>query len=210
MKNLDTAKGKIQSICDAIKNEAIEPANQKAKEILDNAKLQAAEIVEQAKRESEQIHQKTDKELAEKKQKVETALRLAGREALASLKETLKKDVFSPTFKKLIQQPLNQEKVVSNLIDCLVEAIKKEGIDGDLIAYVSKKMDPKKVSEAISSEILRHLSGQKIHLGNFEGGVVLSIVEDKISLDMSDQALFEMFTKYLRKDFYHFIFSEPS
>lgn len=74
MKTTDTGKNKIQKICDLIKSETIEPAQQEAREIVENAHLQAKEIVDEARRQAEEIHAKALREIEQKKKVCESSL----------------------------------------------------------------------------------------------------------------------------------------
>lgn len=204
----ESSKTKIQNICDQIKQEAIEPAQQQAKEIIENARLQAEEIVAQAKKERDSLLEKCDKELADKKNQVEAALRLAGRQTLTTLRQKVGEEFFSSALQKEIKEASSKEDVVAQLISSLVEAIKKEGLDGDLVAYVGKIVSAQDVAKHLTQKITEKLQNQEIIVGDFHGGAKISLKDSNITLDMSDEALFELFSEFLRKDFYQLMFGE--
>ena len=49
MKGLKNGRDKIKEICDVLKQETLEPAKQKAREVIENAQLQAEEILKEAR-----------------------------------------------------------------------------------------------------------------------------------------------------------------
>ncbi len=208
MKNLETSKEKIQNICDIIKEEAIEPAHQQAHEIVENAKIQAAQIVKEAEEKAKEMVETRQKELKALESQVTASLRLAAREALATLKEKIEKKLFSPTLHELLKQELSQDNLIADLINSLIQAVEKEGMDGDLLAYIGKDASKEKVSEYLTKSAITRLKKEKIFIGGFQGGAQLSIPDNKITLDMSDEAIYDLFTKFLQKDFQKLLFGE--
>lgn len=208
MKNLETSKSKIQNICDIIKEEAIVPAHQQASEIVENAKIQAEQIIQEAEAKAKELSEKKQKELDALNKQVTASLRLAGREALATLKEKIEKKLFSPTLQALVSQESSNESMVAKLLDSLSKAVVKEGIDGDLIAYLGKEVSKEQVCKYLATQSLQKLKAEEMQLGDFPGGVKLSIPRDKITLDMSDEAIFELFARFLQRDFQRLVFGE--
>ncbi len=205
-KSIDTARGKIQKICDVLKNETIEPAKQEAKEIIENAQIQAKEIIEKANNKAKEIIEKS-KEEKEKQQKVfESALSLAKKQAIDSLKVEIEQKLFDKSLSELIVKASADIKVLSNMITSIVKVIEENGIDTDIMAFIPKTASKKEINELIGKTILENLKGKSVEIGDFGGGVKISLKDNNITIDMSDDALFHIIAKYVRSDFRDIMF----
>jgi len=205
-RSTDTARGKIQKICDVLKNETIAPAKQEAKEIIENAQMQAKEIIEKAKKQSAEIIKKSQEE-KDKQQKVfESALSLAKKQAIDSLKIEIEQKLFDKSLSDLIIKASTDSKVISNMITSVVKAIEEDGVDADIMAYIPKSVSKKEINELIGKTILENLKGKSVEIGDFEGGVKLSLQDNNITIDISDDALFQCIAKYVRSDFRDIMF----
>ncbi|MEN9296355.1 MAG: V-type synthase subunit, partial [Bacteroidota bacterium] len=60
-----------------------------------------------------------------------------------TLKEKIEDKLFSPELRKLIAKPLQDPKVISQLITAVVKAIDKEGIEVDLSAFIPSAVPAK-------------------------------------------------------------------
>jgi len=205
-KSIDTAKGKIQKICDVLKNETIEPAKQEAKEIVENAQMQAEEIIEKANKKADEIIKKSQEE-KDKQQKVfESALSLAKKQAIDSLKIEIEQKLFDKSLSELIVKASTDIKVLSNMITSIVKVVEENGIDVDIMAFISKTASKKAINELIGQTILEKLKSNSVEIGDFDGGAKISLKDNNITIDMSDDALFHCIAKYIRSDFRDIMF----
>lgn len=201
-----TGKDKIQKICDTIKNETIEPAKQQAKEIIENAHMQKEKILEDAKNEAKKIIAEAKVETDRYKTMVETSLNLACKQTLDDLKQKIMKDFLYENLCASLQEELQKSDVISRLVNAIVEAIDTEGLDTDISVYIPKKVSAKEVTKHLIAKVVERLKGGAILVGDFEGGVKVQLLENEITIDVSDEAVKQMVARYLRKSFQELIF----
>jgi V/A-type H+/Na+-transporting ATPase subunit E len=202
----DTGKGKIQKICDVLKNEAIEPARQEAKEIVENAKIQANEIIENAQKQAADILEKTQNEQTQQQKVFESSLQLAKNQVIASLKQEIEKKLFNKSLADLVVKASSDIKIIKDIIISIVKVIESNGLDVDIAAYIPKAISKKDVNELIGQSISERLKDGSVELGDFAGGVKISLIDHDITVDMSDDALYQCIAKYIRVDFRDIMF----
>jgi V/A-type H+/Na+-transporting ATPase subunit E len=206
MKNLDTGKDKIQKICNLLKNETIEPAKQQAREIIENAHMQAEEIINNAKKLAEDIEGKSEKVIQQKNKVFESSLKLASKQVIEDLKQKIEKSLFDDNLAKFVAETTSKDSVSSKLINVIVEAIEKEGINVDLHAYVSSNMNLDEINKLLVKSALDKLRNKISVDSNICGGVLMKLEKENIIIDVSDEAIKELIANFIREDFRDKIF----
>ena len=207
MENLEKAQDKVQKICDILKNETIAPAKQEAQEIIENAKLQAQQIMQQAYKEIEKIQQKENEEKAKRKQAFDVAMQLACRQALEGLKEQIEKKFFQENLTEVLQKELQKNDVIARLINVVVNAIEEKGIETELIAYIPEKISAKEINAKLLQKVIEKLQGKSVVLGDLYAGAKVCMKDEKITLDISDEAIRDVVASYIRRDFRDMLFA---
>ena len=207
MKGLESGKDKIKKICDVLRRETLEPAEREASDLLDQAQRQASEILANAHAQAKKMVD--DAFLENEKQKVifQASLAQACRQTIDSLKEKIEKKLFEPSLAHLVSKPLQDPKVVAQMINAVVHAIEKEGLKSDLSAVVAASVPAKTVNELLASEVLQRLREKGVLLSSMGGGVEVKLIQDNITLDLSDATLCELLANHIRKDFRDYIFN---
>ncbi len=205
MKELDTGREKVKKICDVLRKDTLEPAKREADEIVKQAKLQADLILKEAKEKAEKNLSDAQKEIERKHTVFTASLHQAGKQTLEALKNEIENKLFSPALAQLLNRPLSDDKVVFDLISAVVEALKKEGVDADLNIFV-----PRAVSAADINDRLLRIAGENLRSsvssGDIEGGVSVRLVKENITIDITDEALKDWMSKYVRQDFRKILF----
>ncbi len=207
METLEKRKDKVKKICDVLRKETLEPTKQEAKEILENAQMRAKEIINKAESDAQKILLDSEKLKEEKTKALEASLKLASRQALESLKAKIEKELFQTNLAELVRNELNKKDRIADLITTLIQAIEKEGIDTDLSVYISEKVPVKEINLLLAKHILEKLKEKSVVLGDFLGGVKIELKDEKITLDMSDQAIIDLIAEYIRRDFRSLLFA---
>lgn len=207
MTSQDTGKGKIQKICDILKKETIEPAKQEAGEIVENAKMQSEEIVQEAKNRANKTIEDAKKKMEEEKRTFEASLRLASKQAIDELKQQIEENLFSDALAKALGEPTKDPKLIAKLINCIVEAIDKEGLDVDISAYISKEVPAKEVTELLLGKVKERLHEGAVSFGDFIGGVMVKLNEREITIDITRDAVKNLLIEYVRKEFREMLFN---
>jgi V/A-type H+/Na+-transporting ATPase subunit E len=206
MNEIETGNDKIKKICDAIKTQTIEPAKQRANEILENAKLEAIEIKKRAEYERESLLRETEKEIAKKQNLCLSSIKSASRQIIDQLKQEIESDFFNKNLHDLVVKASIDPALISKLITAIIRAIEKDGIDTDLSAIVAKEAGADKITLLLAADILGKLREKKVVEGGFSGGAKIKLLGKQITIDISDEALIELISKYIRKEFRDIIF----
>jgi V/A-type H+-transporting ATPase subunit E len=206
MKVADSGKDKIQKICNTLRNETLAPAKQEAKEIVENAHLHAEQIIEDAKRKAHEMFQSLEKEMEEKRRVFQASMNLACRQAIEDLKQKIESQLFSPQLNQIVKTEMKDPHVISKLLTAFVSYIEKNGIDGDISVIIPKDIDPRSVSSLLSSKVMEKLK-DPIEMGQFDGGLLIKLKGEKITVDVTDSVVRELIGSYIRRDLRELVFN---
>ncbi len=201
MKTLDKGKDKIRQICDALRSETLEPAKVEASTIIEDAQAKRDRILRDAEAEAAALIAEARKSIEQERHVFEGSLAQAAKQSMESLKQTIESRLFNEQLFSLVEGVTNSPAVVASFIDAIVSALGKEGLDADLVAIVPKSIDSKKVSKLLAEGVLKTLKDKAIEVGSFAGGAQVKLRDKKMTIDLSDEAIRELLTGFLREDF---------
>lgn len=203
MKTLDTGQEKIAKICHALRQETLEPAKQEAEAIILEARQKAEEILADAHEKAKQLVQETEKKLQQEKNVVESSLAQAAKQTLESLRQSIEEHFFNQELHTLVTAELQKPNIIASLVNTLVTAIEKDGIQANLQAIIPEKVPAEEVNKLLLKDVLSKLANQSVELGTISGGAQIKLDKGRkqITLDLSDAAIEELLSRYLRKDF---------
>jgi len=207
MGTLTTGKEKIQTICDALRKETLEPAQQEAREIIENAHLQAQEIILDAQKKAEQIAAAEQKEAAERQKIFASSLQMASRQGIEQLKQTIEKEFFNREMVDLLKEKMGDPELIAKILTSFMKMVEERGIDDELTAVIPKSISPRSVSILLGARVLERLQQENIEIGDFSGGVHIRLKNRQITIDISDGAVRELIIRYIRRDFRDLIFA---
>lgn len=208
MYDVENAESKIQKICDFIKNETLDPAKEQAKEIIENAHIEAEEILKKANKEKERLINEEKKEIQRQKKVFESSLALATKQALDDLKQKIENEIFSKNLKEIIVKTTKDPKVIASFINAVIKALELQGIDTDISAFIPQNVDARAINTYLIQEVQEKLKEKKLLIGDFAGGAQLKLHDLQITIDISDKALKELLSEYIRADFRKLVFNE--
>lgn len=204
----ENVENKIKKICDFIKNETLDPAKEQAKEIIENAHIEAEEIIKKAHKEKERLIEEEKKEIQRQKKVFEASLLLATKQALEDLKQKIEHELFSKNLKEIIIKATKDPLVIASFINAVVRALELQGIDTDISAFIPKNVDARAINTYLLKEVQEKLKEKKLIVGDIAGGVQIKLHDLEITIDISDKALKDLLTNYIRADFRKLVFSE--
>ena len=207
MVKLDRGEDKIQQICDSIRSETLLPAQERAKKIVENANIQADIIIKKAHKEKERLLHTAKKDIEKERKIFDSSLNLATRQALEVLKQKIEKELFSKNLKNYLVKETKDPKIIANLINALIKTIEEYGIDSDVSAYVPREVDLKSINSLLLKETIDKLKEKEVIIGDFDGGIKLKLIDQEITIDISDDALKVLVSDHIRSDFRKLIFS---
>jgi V/A-type H+/Na+-transporting ATPase subunit E len=208
MKTLDKGHDKIKKISEQLRHEVLEPAKEETKKIIAEAHERAAEIVAAANKEAEKIISEARQAVEEEKNVFHSSLSQAGKQSIEALRQTIEQQLFNDQLHKALNAETTNPKIIASLIDAIVKAIDKEGLSVDLAAYIPKSVSAKDVNQFLLAGTLKQLKGDGVIVGDFSGGARIKMLDKNLTIDISDQALEELLSKYVRKDFRKLLFEK--
>lgn len=200
------ADDKLKKICNALREDALKPAEEEASILVKEAKLKAESIISNANKEAERIikaaNENATRELAIAKAEIERTLQ----RSLDALKQSIENRIFNENLVEWLNNSINNSEVSVEFIKAILNALEKQGLDSDLTICISKSLNPKEVNKLLGKEILKKLHESSVILGDFSGGIKVKVNQKSLELDVTTEALKDLFSRYLRKDFREIIF----
>jgi len=208
MSNEQLSSG-VQDLVDRLREKGIEEGQRRAEEISGNAKKEAHEIIHAAKQEAEQILNKARHEKEQLEKSGRDAMNLAARDAILELKETLSHQ-FSEQVHGLVSHHLRDEALLQRMILEIAGKARPSEASGkmelllpeDVVGLKELRLHPENVQEgtlshfvlSVSAELLREGVTIDTHDGD---GIRIRLVEEDIEIDLSTQAITNLFLEHL-------------
>ncbi|TAJ93374.1 MAG: V-type ATP synthase subunit E [Gammaproteobacteria bacterium] len=206
VKPLDTDQDKIKKICDLLRKDTLEPAEKRAAQILESAQAEASRIILDAEKEAEIIIRKAQAEMEQERKIFELSMLQSGKQGVEMLRQQIQETLFAPELERLISDQAKDSQLIARIIEAIVKAVEREGLVSDLVAYVPKNISPKEISALLVSSVAEKLMPQGVETGAFKGGAKVRLVNKNMTVDMSDDALRELLSAFIRKDFRKWVF----
>lgn len=207
MKSLEQGQDKVQKICDLLRKQTIEPALVEAQAILDEAKLKSEEIKKEAENYRNHILEQAKLQIEQQHNIFQSSLQQAAKQTIEFLKQEVEHRLFNEELQLLFAKPLNDPRIISELIQAVIRALEIEGIDADLSIAISRAVSVDDVSALLAESVRQKLRKTPIEVTNIQGGARISLVGKRMTLDVSEEALRDLVARYVRKDFRKLIFS---
>lgn len=206
MKSLEKGQDKIQKISDQLRREILEPAQEEAKKIIEDAKRKASHINAEAEKQAEELIHAGRKAIEQERNVFHSSLQQASKQVMEALRQSIEQNLFNDQLHKVLKQASTNPKVIADLITAIIKSIEKEGISGDLSAAIPKTVSAKEVNDFLAENMLKRLKEHSVVLGDFDGGVKVNFRDQNLTIDISDETLMDMISRYVRKDFRKLIF----
>jgi V/A-type H+-transporting ATPase subunit E len=205
---METGKDKVKKICDVLRKETLEPSQKQAEEILVQANLQAQEIIAQAHLKQKQLFADAKEQIDRERAIFESSLSQTGRQVIESLKQEITENIFNKELLHLLKEKMSKPEVLSRLINAVIGAIEKEGIESDLSVYIPEAVSAREVNALLLQNILDKLQEKSVLIGSIHGGIELKLHDKNITIEITDASLEELIKRYSRRDFHETIFKK--
>ncbi|NGX31221.1 MAG: V-type proton ATPase subunit E [Chlamydiae bacterium] len=202
MKDLFNQEHKIQKICDQIKKETLDPVLKEKEDIEHQAKTMYDQLIREGHEEKEKIIQSAQGEIDQRLGIFKKAIDSAKQQTMDYLKQELEKGFFKKSVLLSIQKQAQEESIVAEFIKSLAsdfETLSNVEID------VSKHTDLKKLFSYFTQDFVKKIEANVIQLEGLEGGALVKIKDQYLTIDMSDKAIFDLLLKFLRKEFHELL-----
>ncbi|MGL5263603.1 MAG: V-type ATP synthase subunit E [Candidatus Rhabdochlamydia sp.] len=205
---METGKDKVKKICDILRKETLEPSQKQAEEILAQASLQAQEIIAQAHLKQKQLFADAKEQIGRERAIFESSLSQTGRQVIESLKQEITENIFNKELLHLLKEEMSKPEVLSRLINAVIGAVEKEGIESDLSVYIPEAVSAREVNALLIQNILDKLQEKSVLIGSIHGGIELKLHDKNITIEITDASLEELIKRYSRRDFHETIFKK--
>lgn len=206
MKTLEKGQDKIQKICDKLRRDTLEPAEEEAQRILKEARKKADSIKEEAEKHAEQIIAQARGQIEQEKNVFHSSLQQAAKQVVEGLRQEIEHKLFNDELQHLLEREMADPKLVAAIINGIVQAFEKEGLKTDLSAVIPKNVPSNDVAALLLEGVRNRLKGKTMEVGGFAGGAQVKMIGKKLTIDITDQAVKEMLANYMRRDFRTLIF----
>jgi V/A-type H+/Na+-transporting ATPase subunit E len=206
-RSLETGKDKIQKICDVLRRETIEPAEADALKIVEGARKEAEQILKKAHDEAAEAERAARERIARERSVFASSVEQGIRQSLETLRQNVERKLFVGELGDTLATATGDPKVVASLINAIVEAIDREGIEAELTALVPKVVKVEEVNSLLLERVAKRLR-EGVQVGDFDGGARVRLIDRQITVDISDEALQELLGRFLRKDFRAVLFGK--
>lgn len=202
------ANDKLKKICDSLREDALKPAEEQADILLKEAKIKADKFISEAREEANRIIKEADEEAANKLIVAKAEIERTLERSLDVLKQSIENKIFKENLVEWLDSSISSSEVSAEFIKAIIVALEKQGLDSDLTVYISRSLNSKEVNKLLGKEILKKLRESSVILGNFSGGVKVRVNQKSLELDVTTEALKDLFSRYLRKDFREILFHQ--
>ncbi len=209
-KTTATLEQRLVAICQTVRNEALDPAIKEAEAIRVHAEREREAILEQARKKAEEIIQDAEKKASSTKKALQTSLIQASHQAVELLKQQIEKTLFNPALDSYIAHAMHSESETADLIKTLISSIEKEGIFGDITLILGKKLSKEKIIDFLGKEIMAKLKDKSIQVAEYNFGVTLKADSKHIMIDVSNSAVKELLSGFLRQEFRRLLFTDEA
>ena len=192
MKSLEKGQDKIQEICQILRQDTLEPAKREAEEIINAAKQRATEIIALAEKDIEKMKGEAHTAIEQERNVFNSSLEQASRQGLESFRQVIENQLFDKELGSYLETATSDPKVIAQLINTIVQALEKQGLDADLTALIPKNVPAAEVNKLLSAGIAKKLREGGVVLGQFGGGTQIKLHGKKITIDVTDDALKEL------------------
>ncbi len=208
----------VEQLIERLRREGVEAGEQQAAEIIAQAKERADRIVQQAQMEAEKILNETHEQSRAIRQAGEDALKLAIRDAVIKLRDTLLNS-FSQEVARTVSQKMKDTELMARLIIELAGTVRetmaldqRQDVEIYLPATVmgveELKQNPEELAQGVLSQLTSNIAEKMLRQGvtikvdpDLEQGVVIQLQDEKIRIDFTDKTVSDLLLAHLQPRF---------
>lgn len=206
METLEKGKSKLSEICEILRKETLEPAQNDAHEIINAAKDEAKKIKTKASAEAKEILENAQKKIEQEKKLFENSIDLASKQTFEQLRQKIGEHFFSIELQKLSKDILKENELVAKLVGAILNTVEKEGLGTNLAVGISKTLKPEDVSKYLTSNLMDKLKKGELKVEDVASGAVVKLVDEKMTIEISDESLKDLMGSFLRDSFRKILF----
>lgn len=206
MKTLEKGQDKIQKIIEELRKDTLEPAQKEADRIIAEAHTRAQELLRAADKKAEDLLEQARQTIEQEQNIFQSSLSQGVKQSIEALRQEIEHRLFDDQLSESIKKETSNPAIIAKIVEVLVAAIQKDGVSADFTAIVPKQVSAQEVNAHLTKEVLQKLREHTVVVGSFGGGAKIKLNDRRLTIDISDTALKELLSRYVRKDFRHLVF----
>lgn len=200
---------KLDALVEKVYSEGIEKSKSEAETIISNAKDEANKIIEDAKKEAEGIVGGAEKEAEELKRNTTAELKLAGTQAISSLKQEIKSMINA----SVLGENMKEAFVDADFLKTIITEITKNYSADEAFKKGAELVFPESMKDKIDSSfensIKKTLSGMTVSFDKrLSGGFKIAPTDGSYQITFTDEDFAEFFKPYLKTKTEKLLFSK--
>lgn len=210
------ASSGIEALIDQLKNQGVQKGLDEAAQILKDAQVEAELLLKQAQNEANQIKAKAKNEAAQRRQAGEDALKMAARDLLLDVKESLARS-FTDQVERLTKQQVNTEEFMQRMILELVGRVREQAeldaaakvevlLPAQFIGLDELRRNANEYKQGRLSQFVQSLSADLLREGvsfnSHKGeGIRVRMLDKEVEVDLTDKAIAQLLLLHLQPRF---------
>ncbi len=208
----------VEQLIERLKNEGIAAGQEKAEKIVSDAQKRAEWIVKEAELEAERLLKQVRQQSNEFRQAGEDALKLAARDTVIKLRDTLLNS-FDQEVARIINEKMTDMELLEQIILSFAATVReKTAMDDsqDILIRLPEnvsgveelKQNPEELQKGALSSLARAIASGMLRKGvrleidpELQGGIFIRLENEKIEIDFSDQAVANILLAHLQPRF---------
>ena len=210
------ASSGIEALIDQLKDQGVQKGRDEAAQILKDAQAEAKLLLKQAQDEAEQLKTKAKREAAQRQQAGEDALKMAARDLLLDVKESLARS-FTDQVERLIKQQMDSQEFMQRMILELVGRVRDQSeinaadqvevlLPAQFIGLDELRRNASEYKEGRLSQFVQSLSADLLREGvsfnSHQGeGIRVRLLDKEVEVDLTDKAIAQLLLLHLQPRF---------
>jgi len=203
-----TSDEKIQNISEHLKNNVIVPAEEEKTRIIAEANSEKEAIIADAEKRAAAIIKDAEEKAKQEKANMESALRVAAKQAKDSLKIAFEKEVLKQSIEAPVKEMMSDENVLKEFVSEIVKLYLGQDSKDEIELVISAEMKTK-LEKFIKSDVVKKTKEKMaISEESIPSGFTVVFTEGNIMLDFSTEAVVELLAEYLRPALRGYLFEK--
>lgn len=203
---INSLDSKMKDLSDYLRKSVLDPADEERQTIVESAEKQAAEIIEKAEKKASLIIKKAQAESENIKAKTDSALNIAARQTIDTLKSTLEKDILSSAIEKPVKAALKSEELIKSFVSEVLKIYSSDQITYEL--SLSGEMKEKLNDYLVENLGKASEGGIKLSDDDLPTGFAVSVDGSGLRFDFKEESVVELLTEYIRPELRKLLFKK--
>ena len=205
----------VEALIEQLRDQGVQRGRDEAEQLLREARQKAAQLLEDARHEAESLRLSTRKEVEQTRKAGEDALKMADRDLLLSLKETMALS-FADQVERLVEQQMDNPEFMRRLILELAGKVREQSqldqqdieilLPDEFIGLDELRRNAHEYRQGQLSQFVQSLSADLLREGvcldSHSGcGLRIRLVGKEVEIDLTEEAVAEVLLKHLQPRF---------